>query len=177
MEKTIIGVDNGLDGALCALRDGKIIHKRTMPVIGKSKRQYDVSAILEFFNEFNEDEFVSVIIEKAQAMPKQGVSSTFKTGYGFGLIEGIVASMGYTYVIVTARAWQKEMFAGLSKGDTKKNSIVVAQRFFPKEDFRATERCRIKHHGLTDATLLAIYGGAFMGINKEIYETKKKNKE
>jgi len=174
MEKTIIGVDNGLDGALCVLRGGKIIRKTTMPIIsGKGKRQYDVSAILEFFNEFKEDESVSVIIEKAQAMPKQGVSSTFKTGYGFGLIEGIVATTGYTYLIVSARKWQNKMFMGLPKGDTKQNSIVVAQRFFPKEDFRATERCTNKHHGLTDATLLAIYGGVFMGINiKETYDKK-----
>jgi hypothetical protein len=43
-------------------------------------------------------------------------------------------------------------------GDTKKASAIIAKRLFPGETFLATERCKKVHDGLTDATLLALYG-------------------
>ena len=50
----------------------------------------------------------------------------------------------------------KDMFKGMNTKD-KKASIKWCQRRYPKEEFRASERCTKLHDGLTDATCLAIY--------------------
>ena len=155
----IIGIDPGINGGITILdEDGGIINQYVMPIIksSKGKNEIDASGIVRIFMESGQSNS-HIGLEKQQAMPKQGVSSTFKTGRGFGLIEGIAVGMMIPYTLITPRTWQKEMFNGLGKADTKQLSKQVAQRLFPKIDFRATERCTKIHDGLTDSILIAEY--------------------
>ena len=159
-----IGVDNGLDGGLIAIdEDGQIIHKTIMPTVGAgaSKRELDLPTILQFFKGMSGSFRVAgVVLEKGIAMPKQSSVSTFKTGRGIGLIEGIVVALGFRYQVIAPRTWQKEMLRDLHKtsGNTKQASILAAERLFPGVDWRSTERSKNAHHGLTDAALMAEYG-------------------
>lgn len=163
-----IGIDNGLDGAIvCVDEEGALLFKGVMPVVNtvKSKREYDVPVLKQILLSLSFDDTqlpfppnCSVVIEKAQSMPGQGSSSMFKIGRGFGLIEGIVATLGYKYAIVHPKTWQKEVFRDVNHDDTKQASVIVAKRLWPNQDWRATERSKNPHDGLTDAACMAEYG-------------------
>jgi len=151
------GVDIGLDGALVVIKNGKIESRSVMPIFKstKSRREYDTQKICNFFRKIKNG---FVVIEKCHAMPKLGTVQSFNLGKGFGLIIGIVSALNLPYHIVHARTWQKEMFKDLNYKDTKQASKIVAKRLFPNENFLATERCRKEHSGLTDATLISVWG-------------------
>lgn len=161
-ETTYMGIDNGVSGALAFYKPVKqTLITIPMPIIkakvGKGlKSQYDIPQILSIIKNFS---FVRLaILEKAQAYPGQGSVTNFSIGRGYGIMEGILASLSIPYQVHHPKTWQKKMFEGMPKQDTKQASILTAQRLFPNHSFRATEKSTILHHGLTDAALMAYYG-------------------
>jgi crossover junction endodeoxyribonuclease RuvC len=154
----ICGVDNGLDGGVVVMNSvGLIIAKLVMPTftLKGSKRDFDLQGLRAFLTQHGP--IGRAFLERAQAMPGQGVSSMFKTGEGFGVNRGLLAGMQIPYTIVSPQTWQKVMFLGLPK-EGKSTSRVVCSRIWPKEDFKASERCHVAHDGLCDAALIAEYG-------------------
>ena len=102
---------------------------------------------------------LTVCIEKQQSMPGQGVSSTFSTGYGFGLWIGILAALGISYTVVRPQTWKREMLrdmAGdtMSTGNGKAAARLRAMQLFPSASDQLT---RVKDHGRADALLIAEY--------------------
>ena len=153
----VVGIDNGVSGAIaCLSKSNKVI---PMPIFfiktrkGK-KRDYNVFQIVKTLKK---SKATHVFIEAAHSMPKQGVVSTFNTGRGYGLIEGIVAALGYKYTIVRAVVWQKIMLEGFDC-DTKTASVAVAKKIFPNVSLLATNRSKKDNNGLSDALLIAEYG-------------------
>ncbi len=90
-------------------------------------------------------------IEKVGAMPKQGVSSTFKFGQNYGAWLGALSALQIAHIIVTPAKWQRSVLDSGS-GDTKTRSLSMARRLFP-----GVELSRKKDHGRSDALLLALY--------------------
>src|SRR6185312_5022879 len=119
------------------------------------KNIYDESALVRLIRQLAP---TNVLIEKAQSMPEQGVASMFTIGMGYGLIRGILAGLEFRYELVHPRTWQTKLFRDLPKSDTKAMSVIVAGRLWPAQDWRASERCKVAHNGLTDAALIAEYG-------------------
>lgn len=74
-------------------------------------------------------------IEKVSAMPKQGVSSTFKFGMNYGAWQGALAALCVPYITVTPQKWQKAMLDA-GTGETKERSLNMARRLFPAVDMR-----------------------------------------
>lgn len=73
-----------------------------------------------------------VYVEKAQAYPKQGVSSVFAYGTGFGRLIGWLEALQVPYTLVTPREWQKLMWLGTdTKLETKERSLQAVKRLFP----------------------------------------------
>lgn len=91
------------------------------------------------------------VIEKVHAMPRQGVSSTFKFGKNLGHLEMALISVGIPYFFVPPKKWQQSMSC-LTKGD-KNVSKAAAQRLFP--NIKMT-------HAFADALLIAEYGRRFL---------------
>jgi len=157
-----IGVDNGLDGGVVVIDEtGRVLERSVTPVLdeGKGRRAYDVPGMVRILAPWSVEEGppVKVFLERAQAMPKQGVSSTFSIGFGFGLWQGILTALRIPYEIVGPRQWQDGMFLGIDKSNTKRASALVASRLSPGTDWRATERSRVPHDGMTDAFCIAEY--------------------
>ena len=77
--------------------------------------------------------------EKVGAMPKQGVSSTFKFGENFGLVRGMLMMACIPFEQHTPQRWQRSM--AIPKRDTAKETPSqfkhrlkeVAQQLFPNE--------------------------------------------
>ena len=134
----IIGIDPGVTGAVAFLGFDTVVHD--MP-----PNPRDLAELL-----FPFDRRDRAIVEQAQAMPKQGVSSTFKTGYGYGVIIGVLASLGIPYETVTPSVWKRAM--GL-QGKDKDASRSLARCYWPDAPLS-----RVKDHGRAEALLIAEYG-------------------
>jgi crossover junction endodeoxyribonuclease RuvC len=153
----IVGIDPGLSGGLALVDGGALIECVVAPtvVVKAAKREYDADALVALFRRFSPDH---VFLEKAQAMPGQGVSSMFSIGLGYGLYRGILAALKIPYTLTHPKSWQKVMFMDLPKGDTKAMGHIVCMRLWPGRSWLASERCKKVHDGLTDASLIAAYG-------------------
>lgn len=157
----VIGIDPGVHGGIAILKLPKL-NVYPMPIIGD--KEYDMQRIktLLWFARMLEGKSTHTAvcyIERQHCMPGEGLPRTFKTGFGFGMLQGILTGLEIPFVVVNAKEWQKEIFKGLPKDqDTKVSSALVAQRLFPKTEFRATERSRTIADGMTDATCIAEYG-------------------
>lgn len=92
-----------------------------------------------------------IFIEKQQAMPKQGVSSTFKLGYAYGQIVTTAASTLTPYTILTPAGWKK----GLRLPSDKDAARRLAQQWYPKV---ADQFTRKKDEHRAEALLIAHYG-------------------
>ncbi len=155
----VVGIDPGKDGFVAILDDHGDVEAIPAPTVKiskkGSKRDYNVAEMVALLVR---PDIELVIIEKQQAMPGQGVSSTFSIGKGFGLWEGVAAALGLRYMIVHPRTWQKVLHRDIQGDDTKSRSILAAGRLFPGVDLRRTAKCDKPHDGKADAMLLAWYG-------------------
>lgn len=106
---------------------------------------------------------VMAVVENVHALPKQGLSSTFKFGYNVGLSVGMLIALGIPYSMVIPSKWQKEIWEPADKVTagakvlTKDTSFRAAKRLHPGMNFRRTERCRNFDDNMVDATLICDY--------------------
>lgn len=132
-----LGIDPGASGAIAAIWGDE------PPMFCKLKEtEHDAS---NWLRQFPLDDCVTTI-ELVHAMPKQGVTSTFKFGRSYGFLLGLLTAHRIPYQFVRPLVWQKAMGC-LTKGD-KRVTKAAAQRLFP--DIKIT-------HANADALLLAEY--------------------
>jgi len=151
---TFIGLDPGKTGGIAALYPGLTPVAQPMPVIGK---ELDLGAVVKWLYPAGGNSIDFAVVERQQAMPKQGVASTFQTGYGFGVLVGLLYACNTPFQIVSAKEWQKTFGITGARGDVKTQAAQIAQRLFPEVELRATARCRKPHEGIVDALLIAEY--------------------
>lgn len=156
----MIGIDPGKQGALALVGKKRIYQLTIVPLTGSG--EYDIDEMFSVvYNIFHSKNDIKAVIERQAAQPIQGVKSAFNMGYGFGIWETLLLTIGIPYEVVKPKEWQKEMFKGLSPGErknTKSASAQIAKRLFPKQDFTKSERARKDHDGMTDAVCIAVYG-------------------
>ena len=153
----IIGVDNGLDGGLCAISDfdGGVVDKIPMPTMQRSKkREVDARKINEWLISLHTPFTLAVEEPLAHAKSSQAVRSM---ALSFGKIVGIAEVKDYDLVRVSVHKWQKKMLGNVSKGMTKVAALNVAERLAPAENWLKNKRCRTPHDGMVDAYLIAKY--------------------
>jgi len=90
------------------------------------------------------------LIERAQAMPKQGASSGFKYGRAVGAIEAVIACCAIPLTIVEPSMWKK--FHALRGGD-KEAGRQRALQLFPSAHALLARK---KDHGRAEAALIAL---------------------
>lgn len=166
-----IGIDPGLHGAIVAIDDNyALLFYSDCPVIanvkekkGKKSKTFEfappsMAEILRTLMGGYPTCRIKAWLERAGAMPKQGLSSTFKTGRGFGLWEGLLAGTGLIYDIVGPRTWSKVMFEGTPLGDPKQRSLTKCQRLYPGLSLTTPHGRVLSLDGRSDAALIATYG-------------------
>ena len=144
----IAAIDPGMKGGI-ATHSGHIVGAFAMPTAGK---EIDCVAIANFLIGFQPD---WLVIEKVGAMPKQGVSSTFKFGKGYGSLFGIAAALHIPVELVTPQRWKSKVLHGTKKD--KDAAIAYCRRAFPEVSL-IPPRCRTEHDGIADALCLVEYG-------------------
>lgn len=98
------------------------------------------------------------IIEKSQPMPKQGVTSTFTYGVGYGVMLGLMIAFEIPYHEIRPAIWKKEIMAGEKDKKDKKVAIKVCERMFPEANLLPTERSKVPSDGMAESCLIADYG-------------------
>jgi len=152
----ILGVDPGIRGGLAiVLVDANgaapcLIDAIDIPVTGVgAKERVDAIAIRNWIAQHAPQH---ALIERAQAMPKQGASSGFKYGRAVGAIEAVIACCEIPLTIIEPTAWKK--FHQLRGGDKEAGRQRALQLFPTAHELLA----RKKDHGRAEAALIALYG-------------------
>lgn len=166
-----VGVDPGLSGAIAVIdSDTMEIEIQPMPIIkGTGRSQYDlfeirnVLCLLPGYAETYPPR-IFVTIEKSQPLPPRlgGGIANYRRGEACGW-HWLLIGMGISHQLVGPLIWQKVMLAGTSGTDTKQKSIIAAQRLFPGQSLKRTERCRKPDDGMSDALLICAYGMRMQG--------------
>ena len=150
MSRRYVGIDPGKDGGVAWVHDGNGEETGDYGAFRMPATRIDIARrVLPIIQAFKD---TKVLIEKVGAMPKQGVSSTFKFGYNAGFLTGILVCGDVPWEEVAPRTWQRAfgliMPAGTTPTVKKNRHKERAQQLFPK----------IKHtHATSDAILIAEY--------------------
>jgi crossover junction endodeoxyribonuclease RuvC len=151
----VLGVDPGISGGLAIVEviDGAaplLLAAVDIPVTGSgAKQRVDPIAIRDFIVH-NQPAFA--LVERAQAMPRQGSSSGFKYGRAVGAIEAAIALCAIPLEIVEPTAW-KRLFKlpGKDKEAARQRALLT----FPGAH---AALARKRDHGRAEASLIALFG-------------------
>jgi crossover junction endodeoxyribonuclease RuvC len=149
----ILGIDPGVRGglAIVMINDGaapQLVDAIDIPVTGVgAKERVDVLALRTWVIAHQPQH---ALIERAQAMPKQGASSGFKYGRAVGAIEAALACCEIPMTVIEPTAWKK--FHQL-RGSDKEAGRQRALQLFPAAHALLARK---KDHGRGEAALIAL---------------------
>ena len=149
----ILGIDPGIHGgcAVVVVIPGsapQLLDAIDIPVTGLgAKERVDVSALRAWILTCAPSH---AVIERAQAMPKQGASSGFKYGRATGALEAVITCCEVPLTIIEPTAWKK--IHGL-RGGEKEASRQRALQLFPGAHALLARK---KDHGRAEAALIAL---------------------
>lgn len=144
--KLYMGLDPGFSGAWAMINHhgnywscGDMINDGT---------HINTAEIFAEISQARDGQDLEIIIEAVHAMPKQGVSSTFKFGVAYGSAIAIAQRCVAPTMFVPARTWKKKF--GLDSDKDK--SLEFARNLWPDAPLK-----RKKDNGRAEALLMAYY--------------------
>jgi crossover junction endodeoxyribonuclease RuvC len=145
----VLGIDPGLTGALAFYdeKSGRLVLRDMPTVKAQSKTQIVEAQLVFLIREMCPE---AAVIELVHAMPRQGVTSTFNFGVGFGVLKGILAALDIPVSFLTPQEWRRLARVPGKTGD-KGAARLRASQLFPEH---ARDFARVKDHGRADAALL-----------------------
>jgi hypothetical protein len=145
-EPCILGIDPGFWGAVAFYFPARpnMIGVEDVPVAGG---EIDAATLARRIAQMAP---TFVVIEHVGAMPKQGVSSTFRFGVAFGIVRGVVSALGIPTHLVAPTRW-KRYFRLTADKDTAR---ALALRLWPASEHFSRKR----DHNRAEAALLARFG-------------------
>ncbi len=149
---TICGIDPGVTGGITFMSHQHLVCKpvpvEKYKIGGKTKKFLSVTSICELLDDYSP---TMIFIEKQQAMPNQGVVSTFRTGFGYGLYLGLIVASGYKYTEVSPQTWKKELQVSSDKNEARQR----ATQLMPDASV-CWEKAR--QDGMAESALIAYWG-------------------
>ena len=153
----IIGIDPGVSGSICFLKDGKILDVIEMPVMNEGKKNKKQVNGAQIYNEItkkinsNPETNIRVVIEHVTAMPGQGVTSMFNFGQSLGVLKGICSAMRLPMFFVRPAKWKRYYNLINSEKDASRTRAI---EIFP--DF-SSQLSKKKDSNKADAILIASF--------------------
>ena len=139
-----LGVDPGLSGAfaLVTVADDGAYSVEVWPTpcdwitVGTGKRRrYNAFALYRALDDLTRQPIALTYLEQQSARPQQGVTSTFSTGFGFGLWIGLLTAAAVPFAVVPPARWRGRVgLATQAKAEKKavKEAVrLAACRRFP----------------------------------------------
>ena len=149
-----IGIDPGAAGAIAVLDSKGALHAVfDMPAdavkVGKTSRnRVSAAGVAAILGQFIG---ASAIIEAVNAMPGQGVSSSFAFGRALGIVEAACAAQEISVTLATPQQWKKATGCPTGKDGARARACQV----FPADAERFR---RVKDDGRAEAALIAWHG-------------------
>lgn len=152
----ILGVDPGSVSAAYGLLDddGLAVETGDVPVVDRMVDASGWDDLLERLLDIYDGDIAKLakptaaVIEQVSAMPKQGVSSSFRFGMGCGLIRGVLATYHVPIIQVAPTRWKRHF----NLDSDPEKSRALALRLWPDMSSRLARK---KDHGRAEALLLA----------------------
>ena len=146
MSHCIMGLDPGASGAVAFhfVEKPELISVYDVPT---ADGEINASALYDLIMVYRP---TLAVVERVGAMPKQGLSSTFKFGVSYGMARGVIGAAKIPCHLITPGMWKKYF----RLGPDKEQARAVAIRLFPS----CTGFTRKKDHGRAEAALMARYG-------------------
>jgi hypothetical protein len=154
MTRAYVGIDPGITGAI-----GVIVENPTYPSVidvftytrcTDNTKQYDFYKMYKWLAGYSLRYNLEVSVEQQQAMPGQGVSSTFKTGGGYYAWLALCTIATPTFTVVSPRKWKKAL--GLDSDKEKSRRLAI--ELYPELEHMLKRK---KDHNRAEALLLAHY--------------------
>jgi crossover junction endodeoxyribonuclease RuvC len=152
--RVVLGIDPGIHGGLAIISNGNgiatLIDAIDIPTIGSgAKERVDVAAVRDFIK-LHAPAFA--LVERAQAMPRQGASSGFKYGRATGALEATIVLCAIPIEIIEPSTWKKHFRL---PGKDKERARQRASELFPAAHALLARK---RDHGRAEASLIALYG-------------------
>ncbi len=146
-----IGIDPGITGAIAAIDDqAQLVLCVDLPLIRSGKLIWiEANELTALLMTARNGRPARIIVERAQPMPGQGISSTFGYGVVLGSILAACQRIAVPLDLVPAAVWKRVM--GLDS--QKAGALDKARLLFP-----TAELDRKKDHNRAEALILAEYG-------------------
>jgi Holliday junction resolvasome RuvABC endonuclease subunit len=142
----ILGIDPGSISAAWAMLEPHAPFDPDVGDVPVVNKQVDAAGFSRLLAMHRPD---VAIIETVGAMPKQGVSSSFRFGVGCGLLRGVILARGIPLHEVAATKWKRHF--GLDSDPEKSRAKAIS--YFPD----VPGLTRKKDHNRAEALLLALY--------------------
>lgn len=164
---TYMGIDPGKKGCMCLLAywEHEIVNIHFIPWNENMKNiQIDFRHLIN-----KEIEFPSLcILEKVHAMPKQGVTSSFTFGQGYGKWIAFLELQNIPFRMIPPQQWQKGLVSKKDgDGSIKKAVEVTCNRLFPKHKQLLYNKRGTYQDGCGDALLMAYKAKLIMTYESE----------
>ena len=153
-KEVIVGIDPGVSGAICILRNGKVTMTCDMPIMvdgTKSKRQVNAAELANILINEKIGEQDKIILESVSAMPGQGVTGMFSFGQSFGVIKGVCAALKLPLHLVRPVKWKKHFNLLNSEKDASRTKVI---EMYP---YISSQVSKKKDSNKADAILIAKY--------------------
>jgi len=154
-DRVLVAFDPGISGAAAfhTVETSHLLTAEDLPVVAG---QVDAVSLA---NRLSEMKPVAAFVERVGAMPKQGVTSTFKFGQANGVLIGILAALHVPVHFITPGTWKRHY--GLD-ADKEKSRLKALQLFPEAAAFFAKK----KDHNKAEASLLAKFGAELLREGK-----------
>lgn len=120
----VVGLDPGLKGAMAALRlDFSEYVAWKMPVISKSIDAVSVQQTLASL--LSDGGIALCIVEEAQVMRKQGISSALTIGRNYGVLIGVLEVTKVPFTEVRPSEWKKAVVGSAPRVAAKAKKIAI----------------------------------------------------
>jgi len=150
----ICGIDPGLTGGISFIHGVDIVASRVPVTSVGGKKFLNLVEIIKLLDLYKP---TMVFIEKQQSMPNQGVASTFKTGFNYGIYIGLFTALGIAYAEVSPRKWKKELEVPADKNLARDK----ASELMPQAANSWLLKCE---DGVAESAMIA-----YWGIHKSLY--------
>lgn len=162
----ILGCDPGFSGGLSLFENGKCLEAFLMPIYESTngKRNIDGTTIANYIRSKKVE---AIIIEDVHSMPKQGISSAWQFGKGFGIILGVCMALNIKIIQISPMKWKKLVLGNDYDHVEKTGAMNFCKATFPEISLLATKRCKIPHDGICDSIAIGYSYYVLESLNHE----------
>jgi crossover junction endodeoxyribonuclease RuvC len=148
----IAGIDPGQTGAIAFVGNNKVVAVYDMPTMerlhGKGK-MVNASELTSIIMDCKPD---IAMIEAVSALPKQGVTSSFRFGESFGVLFGVLGALQVPVKLVTPQKWKKRAGLICKEKDAARTMAImqhpeIADQLTRKKDCGRADAIMIAKHG------------------------------